>query len=330
MKSDHNILAADNLIRLHPNEGGRNASLSEQYFQGVSPDVFIALDLNNMTTPFIITRKFNITIKINPKSFTCEEFFRFFTRAQDSKSDPFDTGALAPTDKCVIHGDKEKGLQASSNLMTLLCQENLERVDGNTCSFKVNNSHYSFHSIGVAANQNYGPVGDRDTSHFEIKFKRQDASGSPTEFLCLNIHLTAGYNKLFNKLAVKDRFEKAIRLFYAELGVLKGSISSQTRFKTAMIVNLENYMEHKFSCKNEQSINVLAVYKKAKANTESLSSQRPTHRGSFFSTVAKPADKEQITKTSCSKVSMCPNNAFWVNENDFPSLSSSKKPSLRP
>ncbi len=54
-----------------------------------------------------------------------------------------------------------------------------------------------------------------------------------------------------------ERLNQGIRLFYAELGVLKDTVSSQTRLKDTMIITLDNFQEHDFSCVHIQSLNVL-------------------------------------------------------------------------
>ena len=54
-----NYKTDDNLVRLHPKDGGVEIKYGNQKFSGVSSDVFVGLDKFDMSKPYLITRKFN-------------------------------------------------------------------------------------------------------------------------------------------------------------------------------------------------------------------------------------------------------------------------------
>lgn len=345
MKGNTDGLTSKNLVRIHPNEAGKTVDFGGQRFVGVSPDIFIGLDSFDSSNAYIITRKFNISIKINPKLWSSGDFFRFLTEGQSVGSDPFKTKALEKVEKCSIHGDDETNLRAHANLKALLCQADLNQLSDKTGGFKVNDAIYAFHSIGVAANEDYAPVCQRNTSHFEIKFQRQ-GDLLPLEFLCLNIHLMAELDRKFDQEAVMNRLNQGIRLFYAELGVLKKPFHPQTRLKDAMGITLDNFERQHFSCIHTESLNVLEAHHEAKAHTLSPNRVRqPIQLSAFWSpsTGASKADSGPrivsaktyglVAKTGLSDKKSSnagiDNSDFWSNERDFPSLGASKKPSMK-
>ena len=255
------------LVRLHPIEGGVTAKMDDQTFQGASPDAFFGLDIYDPSTVRLVTRKLNVNIDINPLLFPSADFFRYFT-CGPSQADPFKCEALKRTKKCVIHGDADTGLLAHPQLIELLNQENLKTVDSSTLGFVVNKIRYEYDSVGVAANPGYLPVETRLSSHLEIKFRV--VSGSDFhELLCLNIHLHPKKERLHDQAAVLARLSAAIRLFYAELQVLRdppllrGAPLLQTRLREVLTLNLDNFEGKQFSCLNEISVSALKRYRSA-------------------------------------------------------------------
>lgn len=252
-----------NLIRLHPREGEVIVDFEEQRFAGLSPDVFIALNYLDHTTIHERTVKLNVNIDIDPSKWSTEDFFRFFT--QDiSGSDPFKTKALQKTLKCQIHGDIETNLIAHPNLLKLL-NPGLFKT---TPTFKLNGIVYTYHSIGVAANPDYGAAGQRmgndyenSGSHFEIKFKAKDSA----HYLCLNVHLHKRESSFLTKVAACRRLSVAIRLFYRELGLFKDS-KAETSLQTALTINLDNFERFGYSCRHTDSRRVLEKYREAIAH----------------------------------------------------------------
>lgn len=238
-----------NLIRLHPKTGGVNINFGGQEFHGVSTDVFFGLDLNDFSQTYQNSRKFNISISVNPVSWSTENLLSYLT-----------FGELERTPKCDFHGDIETKLHASKKLKNLLKLDQLEHV------LIVDGVPYVYDSIGVACNRGYKSVSHRQgnafeksSSHFEIKFRRQSGEEGPDEYLCLNIHLMPENNRAYGQSQAIVRLKQAIHLFYAELGVLiaPSSYVSSTSLKTALRVTLDNYEELGFSCKHRQSQDVL-------------------------------------------------------------------------
>jgi hypothetical protein len=254
------------LVRLHTKTGGVKIEFAGEHFASVSPDIFVNLDRHDPGIIYRITRKFNLTIGINPDKWSAEDFFRYFTRGKDHDgklADPFTTGALRSEAKCAIHGDKESRLYPSPALINFLGEGNLDKV------LTLDKVTYTFDSVGVAANRHFAAVDHREDnpfastgSHFELKFRRISAAAAdqPTEeYLCLNIHLTQ--NQLGNKAGVTKRFKKAIRLFSAELGIRKPDrYVPATRLAKSLSVHLENYDTQGFSYRHPLSEAALARY----------------------------------------------------------------------
>jgi hypothetical protein len=268
------------LIRLHPSTGGKLVDLTQlgipdhlgkQKFKGVSPDVFIYLDRGNYV-PYIITRKLNITIQIDPNGWPVEEFLKYLTE-----------GRLVRTDKCMYHGDEDTGVTAHKNLEQLLKPKGLNvRVKESRWGFIIPAAQalYAFYSVGIAANSKYGAVSTRQgndsensSSHFEIKFKRDGSKPGDMpqhEYLCLNIHLLASPRNSFGREEVLNRLDAAIRLFYHELQLLQ--FPNLKKFTTVLrhtfSVTLDHHEDaakgYKFSCKHPKSIDNMEKYKQAR------------------------------------------------------------------
>jgi hypothetical protein len=240
---------ANNLIRLHPKTGGVNINFGGQEFHGVSTDVFFGLDLNDFSQTYQNSRKFNISISVNPGSWSTESLLSYLT-----------SGELESTLKCDFHGDIETKLHASRKLKNLLKLEELDHV------LIVDGMPYIYDSIGVACNRGYKSVSHREgnafensSSHFEIKFRRQSGEEGPDEYLCLNIHLMPENNQAYGQSQAIARLKQAIHLFYAELGlsIMPSSYVSSTSLKTALRVTVDNYEELGFSCKHKKSQGVI-------------------------------------------------------------------------
>jgi len=255
-----------NLIRLHPKTGGVNIDFGGQCFHGVSTDLFFGLDLNDLSQTYQNTRKFNISISVNPNHWDVEQLLSYLT-----------LGELECTQKCRFHGDIDTKLRASSKLMDLLKLK----------EFDVDGAHYIYDSVGAACNPSYASVSHRkgnafekSSSHFEIKFRRQSGEEGPDEYLCLNIHLMPEKVRPYGKPHALERLKKAINLFYAELG-LSGTASHpyifRTNLKLALKVTLDDHEAQGFSCKHEQSLEALqnrneaAIYTQAAYQKKGLS-----------------------------------------------------------
>lgn len=256
---------SNNLIRLHPKEGGINIQYGNQLFQYVSPDLYIGLNLLDLINPYIITHKLNLSIAVNPKEWSTKSFFSYLTQAPDG-DDPFDSKVLAKTKKCVIHGDKKTHLHAHENLMRILDQADLIKLNAPVLGFDIQGARYVYHSVGVACNPNYAAVSQRQdnpvenkASHFEIKFKKESNDIAVDEFLCLNIHLMAESRSGFGRDKVLSRLEQAIRLFYSELSLLhsKSPYHPQTNLKSILNATVDNYKDYGLSCQHPRSLEVL-------------------------------------------------------------------------
>lgn len=266
------------LIRIHPNEGGKAIAFKGQDYRGVSPDVFVAPDKWDNTVAYWITRKLNLTIQINPNLFSTESFFKQVTVGSFGE-DAF-KNALKRKEESNIHGDDRTGLRAHPMLLKHLKEGLHLTAKDDFIKFNSGGVHYVFHSVGVAANQNYAAAGHRvlndfknRTSHFEIKFYRQDKL-PPYEFLCLNIHLQAT-NKNFGPKEAMDRLHNAIDLFYRELGVLAGDNSKPiTRLQQALSVDHMNYEEKGFNVANATSLVVALKVREAKAHIKQAGDPR--------------------------------------------------------
>jgi len=283
-----------NLIRLHPKTGGVHINFGGQYFQGVSTDLFLGLDLKDLRRTYQNTRKFNLSISVNPSCWTIEQFLSYLT-----------SGDLERTQKCALHGDKDTGLYASNHLMKLLSFE----------QFNVDGVHYAYDSIGVACNPSYASASQRtgnafenSSSHFEIKFRRQSVQNGPDEYLCLNIHLMREQRRSFGQSETLERLKQAIQLFYAELGLSTRPHTSCTNLRQALTVTLSNYEAKGFSCKHEQSLdalenNAVAVkYTPDASRTQGLSlwdcakkSQKSQKNKKHASLNVKPSDAAMVT-----------------------------------
>lgn len=245
VRKNHDVRES-NLIRLHPKAGGVNINFGRQYFQGVSTDIFFSLDERDLRKTYHSTRKLNISISVNPMCLSVEQFLSYVT-----------SGKLERTQKCTFHGDIETGLYASNRLMELLSFK----------QFDIEGKRYVYDSIGVACNQAYASVSHRkgndfenSSSHFEIKFRRQSDTQGPKEYLCLNIHLMPEHSRSYGWSEALERLKQAICLFYTELGLGTHSNTShtfRTNFRLALNVTLNNYEKEGFSCKHEQSLDVL-------------------------------------------------------------------------
>ena len=235
-----------NLIRLHPKTGGVNIDFGGQRFHGVSTDLFFGLDSNDLSQTYQNTRKFNISIAVNPNHWGVDQLLSYLT-----------FGDLERTHKCALHGDIDTGLRASKKLMNLL-KLNQFNVDG---------VHYVYDSIGVACNPLYASVSHRrgnafetSSSHFEIKFRRQSGEEGPGEYLCLNIHLMPENSRPYGKSHALERLKQAIHLFHAELGLSNTPSHPYTfctSLKLALNVTLDDYEAKGFSCKHEESLDAL-------------------------------------------------------------------------
>jgi hypothetical protein len=288
-----NLVMERNLVRLHPNDGGRVVDFGNQKFQGVSTDLFFGLDFNDFSSPYRITRKLNISIAINPNYLSTQNFLALVT-----------SGALKQTAKCKLHGDKDTGLLASNFLKKLL----------SPAKFTVNNVDYEYDSIGIACNQNYEKVSSRivndvenSSSHFEIKFQRRSDGTHPEELLCLNIHLVPEKNKILGQKEAIERLTQGINLFYAELGLFNTASSVHTpltNLRSALSVTMENYESYGFSCRHNESLDVLNKYNIAKKYT-----------------VAQPKKIEAKPKSAPS--------FFSLAADDFPALSDAMKPTRK-
>ncbi len=262
----------DNLVRLHPKNGGKDIDFLNHRFVGVSPDIFIGLDHNDMSKAYRITRKFNISISVNPDEWSAKNFFQAFAAGGLNDECPFITEALKPTAKCKIHGDKATGISPSSYLLKILNQNDFIKPQNIENSFMVDDEIYVLDSIGVAANHKYNAVSQRaenaygnNTSHFEIKFKKQ-SSGNVRELLCLNIHLCATTKNRNGRPQIFDRLTAGVRLFYAELGCLNISYKAVTDLRSILNATLDNYQDKNLSCRHQKSIDVLNKYQEAKIN----------------------------------------------------------------
>ena len=251
--ADKSAHTKGNLIRLHPKQGGLTIDYVNQRFCGVSTDVFFGLDLNDFSQPYQITRKFNMSIAINPNHWSTEAFLAHLTN-----------GKLEKNKKCALHGDINSGLSAHENLLSLLHRQ----------TFHVDGVLFTYDSIGVACNSAYGPVAHRtgndfenSTSHFEIKFRRESERALPQEYLCLNIHLMTETGKSFGKTQAIERLKQGISLFYAELG-LRAGYNPDTDLQSALTVTLDNYVARGFSCKHKASLAVLLEYHEVKRYTK--------------------------------------------------------------
>ncbi|MDF1683447.1 MAG: hypothetical protein P1U36_02195 [Legionellaceae bacterium] len=259
------------MIRLHPKTGGVNINFGDQYFHGVSADVFFGLDLNDFSQTYQNSRKFNLSISVNPSCWSTEDLLSYLT-----------LGELERTSKCDFHGDIETKLHASKQLKKLLKLEQLGHV------FVVDGMHYIYDSIGVACNRRYQSVSHRQgnafeksSSHFEIKFRRQPSEHEigeqeADEYLCLNIHFMPENTRAYGKGHTLERLKQAIHLFYAELDLPTTPVSytSSTSLKIALRVTLDNYEELGFSCKHKKSQNVIERHALATHYTHSKSNQR--------------------------------------------------------
>jgi hypothetical protein len=241
--------SVSNLVRLHPKNGGVNIEFGGQSFHGVSTDVFLGLDLNDLSETYQNSRKLNLSISVNPSCWSTEDLLSYLT-----------FGELERTQKCKFHGDIDTGLRASEKLKGLLKLKQL----GN--ALEVDGVAYAYHSIGVACNSRYQSVSHRQgnafeksSSHFEIKFRRQSGEDGPDEYLCLNIHLMPENTKAFGKQHALERLKQAIHLFYVELGLnlAPASYIPVTKLITALYVTRSNYEELGFSCIHRQSQDVL-------------------------------------------------------------------------
>lgn len=287
-----------NLIRLHPKDGGISCTFNGQIFEGLSPDVFAALNLRDYSELYMVTRKFNISVAVNPALWPAEAFFCYLTCGVDGQ-DPFACKALKKTDKCSIHGDQETGLCAHSNLLRLL------GVGAHSTGFKVNASTYVFDSIGVATELGYKGVNhrvdndfDNSTSHFEIKFKRIDRT-LPLEYLCLNFHLRPDLEKPFGSKATLERLNVAFQLFFRELGVLPELGKPVTCLRKALEVTPDNFKDKGFSCRHKRSLEVLDNYEEARGRKPSssglvLSAFLPSSLAAGADKASEPAPK--VTK----------------------------------
>ena len=264
-----------NLIRVHPKRGGLTIDYGAQHFHGVNADLFFGLDLHDFSQTYHITRKFNISIAINPSYCSAEAFLAFVTK-----------GDLEKTKKCELHGDKDTGLRAEKRLLELLSPG----------VFDVDGVRYVYDSIGVACNNAYKPVAHRtgndfknSSNHFEIKFRRDPEGALPHEYLCLNIHLMKETSKPFGKAEAMERLKQGIGLFYAELG-LRAAHTLRTDLKSALTVTLGNFEVRGFSCKHEESLAVLFKYHEAKRytrlqphQTDGSLKEKPKSAPGFFS-----------------------------------------------
>lgn len=263
-----NYKTDDNLVRLHPKDGGVEIKYGNQKFSGVSSDVFVGLDKFDMSKPYLITRKFNISIAVNPTKWPAKDFFKTFMVGGPKRGCPFDTNALAKTKKSNIHGDDKTGLLASKELLGILNQKGLIKPSGKQNGFMVGHEIYVYDSIGVAANNDYNKITTRtenNSSHFEIKFRKL-SNGIPKEELRLNIHLSATA-KSYGKEAVCERLKAAVLLFYAELGALNDpykQYKTSTDIRSFLSVNLEDYDFNGLSCRHAKSKEVLEEYTVAK------------------------------------------------------------------
>ncbi len=286
------------MIRLHPSAGSKSFEYAGQAFKAVSPDVFISLDENNPCSEYHRTCKLNIGIAINPALWSAEEFFKYFTQGQ-----------LTKTKKCELHGDDATGLSAHQNLLDMLLQPELICVKKSLpLSFIVNGASYSYDSIGVAANHNYAPV--KNSSHFEIKFKLNSKNVGQT-MLCLNLHLVPETKKISRK-EVCLRLQQSIRLFYAELGVLNVQHQPNTQLHSALQVTLANHDDYAFSCKHLASIDVLDYYTEMSKYTKA----QPLNLFDYIKHVKK--SPKQLNKQKKSE-----DNPESLLE-DYPALSSGK------
>ena len=325
------------LVRLHPRDGGKQVMFNSQNFQGVSVDIFVALDAMDVSAPYCITRKLNINIAIDPSAWNTTAFFEYFTQGNSTETNPFKSKALSKTSKCEIHGDENTGLIAHNHLMALLQPTDLitSKETSQPCAFDVDGVRYVYDSIGVASNKSYGAVDNRQhntfeghSSHFEIKFRRQSHGACPYEYLYLNIHLTKDAKNIFGKKEVCERLRQGIRLFYSELGVLntKGASNPlQTNLKSSLNVTLANYDSSQFSCIHPTSLDVLKRYndaKKYKAPSHELSlwalvtNKSKTLSQSMRSDTRLTQPKQQPAKSLSSTV---------LQEEDFPSLPTSSR-----
>ena len=301
----------DNLIRLHPSEAGKTIQFNGQLFQGVSPDIFIGLDHYDPSSAYQITRKFNLSLQINPALWSSKDFFKYFTQGKGDGSDPFQSKALELTEKCAIHGDTDSNLHAHNHLTKLLLSPLDMLSDQEDWGFTAGGVDYKYHSIGVAANKGYGPVGTRKTSHFEIKFQRQSLGPSHQEFLCLNIHLSPT-QKDYGKEGAIERLTQGIKLFYSELGLLGNKYVPQSNLLTGLSVTLENYASKGFSCQNSNSLKVLESHHEAARHTKS--GKNSMNIWDLIDNPSKQAGKEvklDKRKQKKSRQSVNQNNSFF-------------------
>lgn len=283
---------ASNLIRLHPQSGGENIQFGGQYFHGVSSDVFLGLDLNDLSQTYQNSRKLNLSISVNPACWSTEDLLSYLT-----------FGELERTQKCKFHGDIDTGLRASEKLKGLLQLKQLNHA------IEVDGIAYAYHSIGVACNARYQSVSHRQgnpfeksSSHFEIKFRRQSGEEGSDEYLCLNIHLMPESTKSYGKEHALARLKQAIRLFYAELGlnIAPASYKPLTSLRAALHVTRDNYEELNFSCKHRQSQDVLENSILASQHTYSKSSSNGLSLWDYISSnnpsLIQPAQSSEKVK----------------------------------
>lgn len=315
-----------NLIRLHPTSGGTSLIFETHSFERVSPDVFIALD-HYSPSAHIITRKFNLTLSVNPDLWPVREFFDHFTN-----------GALSHTQKCRFHGDKETGLLESNNLLDdLKAPLAIKGPAPFTFSVRVGTEcfDYRYDSIGVAANERFGAVSQRkdtpffnQTSHFEIKFCRLNPKSIQTEYLCINIHLQATTSQAVDRVAVHRHFKKGIRLFYHELGILpKQTMPFQTRLRDALCVMKNNAHAYQFSPSSVQSKNVMENNAcLAQYSGENLPPQLAL--GAFFKAPLPQAKKPPLVnpKTSVNSERLSFSAVLQAGLNKPPAKTISEKP----
>jgi hypothetical protein len=176
------------MIRVHPSCGGLRIQNEDDFFQGVSTDVFFQLDLFDPSQTYHVTRKINMTIQIDPSLVPCDAFFESF----------IESGNLHEKGKSIYCGNTGQG-----GLVARLGSIPLH-------SFVIQGEPYAFDSIGIAAGEGFVGLNGRRCSHLEIKYVSRQ---TPLESMVLNLHLSSKHGSGYNLQAVRKRFHACMNLF---------------------------------------------------------------------------------------------------------------------
>lgn len=211
-----------NMVRLHPKTGGVRLTFNNQNFKGVSFDVFSQLDSYDAASIYRVSRKANMTIKINPKELKPDAFFKKLVGVSKE-------GRLQGRDqKSSYNGDTVEPTKYLQDLLP---------------NFQLDDTNYVFDSVGIAAGKGYASYNHRRSSHMEIKFLRQGANlPMGGEHLVLNLHLSACDTSRGDPF---QRLENCIGLFY-HLACTDKSKESGALMTTLQKITLDNFKDKKY------------------------------------------------------------------------------------